>query len=95
MRNIVLVGFMGTGKSAVGRTLARKLKMKHVDMDQRIVRRQGRSIARIFEEAGEARFRELERVLVCELAEMSNLGNLNRWRCCAGSGQYPRFPEDR
>jgi shikimate kinase len=58
--NIVLVGFMGTGKSAIGRRLARKLGRRFVDTDAWIVRRAGRSIPEIFELHGETAFRDLE-----------------------------------
>lgn len=66
--NIVLVGFMGTGKTTVGRRLAARLDMVFVDMDDEIVRRQGKPIPRIFAEDGEAAFRAMERELVQELA---------------------------
>ncbi len=58
---VVLVGFMGSGKSAVGRVLARRLGYRFEDMDRRIEERTGRTIAEIFREEGEAAFRKLER----------------------------------
>jgi shikimate kinase len=58
--HILLVGFMGAGKSTVGRLLARRLGRCFVETDDMIVAREGRSIPDIFREAGEARFRELE-----------------------------------
>jgi shikimate kinase len=58
--NIVLVGFMGAGKSVCGRLLARRLGRCFVETDDMIVAREGRSIPEIFREAGEPRFRELE-----------------------------------
>ena len=66
--NVILVGFMGTGKSATGLVLARKLKYRLVDMDGVIERRAGKKISRIFAEDGEKEFRQYERVLVQELA---------------------------
>jgi shikimate kinase/3-dehydroquinate synthase len=57
---IVLVGFMGSGKSAVGRRLAQRLGYRFEDMDARIEARAGRTIAEIFAEQGEAAFRALE-----------------------------------
>lgn len=66
--NLVLVGFMGTGKSAVGRRAARRLGRRLVDMDTLIEQREGRPIPEIFREAGEPHFRALERALVVELA---------------------------
>ncbi len=60
MRKIYLVGFMGCGKSALGRRLSYLLKMPYYDMDHEIVRQQGMTIPQIFEKYGEARFREIE-----------------------------------
>ncbi|WP_332646723.1 shikimate kinase [Lysinibacillus sp. 54212] len=60
MRKIYLVGFMGCGKSAIGRRLSYFLKMPYYDMDREIVRQQGMSIPEIFDKYGEARFREIE-----------------------------------
>lgn len=60
MRKIYLVGFMGCGKSAIGRRLSYFLKMPYYDMDHEIVRQQGMAIPEIFEKYGEARFREIE-----------------------------------
>jgi shikimate kinase len=64
--NIYLVGFMGTGKSTVGRMLAKRLGLSFVDSDQCIEQEQGRSIKAIFAEDGEACFRQLERHFVQE-----------------------------
>ncbi len=66
--NLVLVGFMGTGKTTVGRLLADRLGLPFVDMDARIVEREQRSISDIFAAEGEAYFRRVERDLVRELA---------------------------
>lgn len=66
-RNIVLTGFMGTGKSTVGRLLASRLKLKFVDTDAMIERRHG-PIPRIFAELGEEEFRSIEREVAVELA---------------------------
>ena len=68
LRNIVLTGFMGTGKSTVGRGLARRLGYQFVDMDTLLESRQGRTIRHIFETEGEAHFRQLEADLCRELA---------------------------
>jgi shikimate kinase len=68
MRNIVLVGFMGTGKTTVGKLLSEKTGMPLIDMDSIIVERAGKSINNIFAEDGEAHFRHLERQLVKELS---------------------------
>ncbi len=66
-KNIVLTGFMGTGKSTVGKILADRLGLKHLDTDQLIERRHG-PIPRIFEQLGETGFREIERSIAEELA---------------------------
>lgn len=58
--NLVLVGFMGSGKSAVGARVAEALGLTFVDLDQRIEELTGMSIDAIFEQQGEARFRALE-----------------------------------
>ncbi len=71
--NIVLVGFMCTGKTAVGQKLAVRLHREFVDMDQVIEEREGRDIPTIFRESGEPYFRTLERALVQELAARESL----------------------
>jgi len=59
--NIVLIGFTGTGKTAVGKRLAKRLGWKFVDLDELIVASAKMPIAKIFSERGEAVFRRLER----------------------------------
>jgi shikimate kinase len=71
--NIILVGFMGSGKTTAGRRLAERLGMTFLDMDDVIVQRTGKPISRIFAEDGEPHFRTLERALVRELAHRDNL----------------------
>lgn len=66
-KNIVLTGFMGTGKSTVGKILADRLGLKHLDTDHLIERRHG-PIPRIFEQLGEDGFRSIERAIAEELA---------------------------
>lgn len=58
--NVILVGFMGAGKSVCGRLLARRLGRCFIETDEMIVAREGRSIPDIFTTDGEARFRQLE-----------------------------------
>src|SRR5882724_2390150 len=65
--NIVLTGFMGTGKTAVGRHLAAELKAKFVDVDMLIAQKAGRSIRDIFESEGEAAFRKQENAVIREV----------------------------
>lgn len=70
--NIVLTGFMGTGKSTVGRLLADRLGVTFVDTDELIERTYG-AIERIFADRGEAEFRRIERAVADELAERDGL----------------------
>lgn len=72
-KNIVLVGFMGTGKSVTGKALADQLGYTFVDMDEAIEERTGRKISDIFATEGEAYFRELERELTRELSAQTDL----------------------
>jgi shikimate dehydrogenase len=66
--NVALIGFMGAGKSSVGRALAQKLGKPFVDVDNLIEKKAGKSIARIFAEEGEPAFREMERAVTAEVA---------------------------
>ena len=70
LRNVALIGFMGTGKTCAGRALAAQLGFEFADTDHLIEMRAGRSIAQIFEQAGEAVFRGIERQVVTELSGM-------------------------
>ncbi|MBO2535012.1 MULTISPECIES: shikimate kinase [Rummeliibacillus] len=60
MRKVYLVGYMGSGKSAIGRRLSYFLRMPYYDMDKEIVRREKMTIPEIFEKKGEAYFRKIE-----------------------------------
>lgn len=71
--NIILVGFMGTGKTTIGRALADQLKRDFIDMDIELEARAGKPIPRIFVEDGEPVFRRMERDLVVELSCQGNL----------------------
>jgi shikimate kinase len=62
--NLYLVGFMGTGKSTVGRQLARQIGFSFLDSDHEIERSQGKPVSQIFAEQGEAKFRALEREFI-------------------------------
>lgn len=68
MRNLVLVGFMGTGKSEIGRAVAQRLGLRFLDTDAIVEERDGRPIHRIFAESGEGYFRDLESAAVAEAA---------------------------
>ena len=83
---IVLVGFMGAGKTTVGRLLAARLGYGFEDMDARIEARTGRSIAVLFAERGEEGFREEER------HEARLLAGLERRVIAAGGGAFAQAP---
>lgn len=71
--NIIITGFMGSGKSIVAEGLAQKLGMEFIDMDQIIEKGQGMSISDIFTRYGEKYFREQENKLVKELSQKENM----------------------
>ena len=62
--NLYLVGFMGTGKSTVGRQVAKQLGFQFLDSDHEIERQQGKPVSAIFADEGETRFRALEREFI-------------------------------
>ncbi|MFQ6091562.1 MAG: shikimate kinase [bacterium] len=68
MRGVVLVGFMGTGKTVVGKKLAERLQMKFIDVDGLIEERSGTSISEIFDRFGEPHFRKVEKEVVAEVS---------------------------
>ncbi|QHI68321.1 shikimate kinase [Tichowtungia aerotolerans] len=72
-KNIVLIGFMGTGKTVTGRVLAERTGMELVDMDSIIEERAGKPISDIFANEGEPAFRKLERALANELSQREGL----------------------
>ena len=67
--NVILTGFMGTGKTTVGRLLAEKLEFEFVDTDVLIEDRAGKTVAEIFVEDGERTFRQMERDAARDLGE--------------------------
>ena len=71
--NIVLIGYRGTGKSAVSRVLAKRLRRELVSTDAEIVKRAGQAIPKIVEQHGWEHFRELESAVCRDLAEKDNL----------------------
>jgi shikimate kinase len=88
--NIALIGFMGAGKTAVGRVLAEKLDKKLVEMDSLIELKAGKSIARIFEEDGEIAFRQLEIEITEEVAT-----GMNQVIACGGGVVLNKINIDR
>jgi shikimate kinase len=73
-RAVFLVGFMGAGKTSVGRSLGRRLGWSFEDLDDRIQVRAGRSIEEIFRDLGEAEFRRLENAALRELLSDVSVG---------------------
>jgi len=71
MRRITLLGFMGCGKTSVGRELSNLLKLPFLDLDSLIVERTGMEIPRIFERFGEEGFRKVEREVLEEVLRRS------------------------
>jgi len=70
---VILTGFMGTGKTTVGKLLAEHLNYRFIDTDELIESRHNRSISDIFQELGEDAFRKMERSIVKELANLDRV----------------------
>ncbi|WP_418792332.1 shikimate kinase [Phosphitispora sp. TUW77] len=73
MPNLVLIGYMGTGKTTVGKKLAKRLGMKFVDTDHEIERVTGTTIKDIFDKYGEIRFRSEEKAAIRRVTRDDNL----------------------
>lgn len=69
MQNVILIGFMGTGKTTVGKALAAALQLPHRDLDEAIVNHVGCSIADLFQSKGEQYFRDVETALLQKLLD--------------------------
>ena len=68
-KNIVLIGLMGSGKSAIGRTVAKKLGRRFIDTDRFIERRAGKTVPEIFKDAGETEFRTIEKDIIKKVSQ--------------------------
>lgn len=73
MKNIVLVGFMGTGKSSIGRLLATRLRRPFIDTDRKIEREACLTIPEIFAQYGESGFRSREAAVIARVARYTNV----------------------
>jgi shikimate kinase len=82
--NLILIGFMGSGKSSVGRLAAHRLRFQFTDTDAIITQRTGVEISEIFDRSGETQFRELE------TRAIESLGGLNRYVVATGGGAVLR-----
>jgi len=71
--NIALIGFMGTGKTSVGKALAIKLNKKFIRTDDLIAEKDGKTIPEIFEQDGESRFRKIEIEVVKEISDENDV----------------------
>ncbi|QJD84615.1 shikimate kinase [Cohnella herbarum] len=72
-KNIVLIGFMGVGKTTIGLHLAKKLLRDFVDVDQEIEKQHQMPISQIFKTLGEQRFRQMEKDYIVQLCDSSRL----------------------
>lgn len=70
---IFLIGYMGSGKTTIGRDVAERLSLNFVDMDAHIENQQRKTVAEIFTELGEGKFRELERNCLLEVSDYENV----------------------
>lgn len=73
MKNIVLIGFMGTGKTTIATVLANKLGMRYISTDGLIEKKEKRTINEIFTKSGEEYFRDAESAVVAEVSLMKNV----------------------
>ena len=73
MKSIILIGYMGSGKTTVGRQLAIALERTFYDLDWSIEMRYHRTVAQLFAERGEDGFREMERNMLHEAAEFEDI----------------------
>lgn len=93
-RRVFLIGFMGAGKTSVGRVLAQRLQWSFQDLDEVIESRQGTTVARIFAERGEAAFRRIESAALRELLEQDSAGRDAGMVIALGGGAFAQ-PENR
>ncbi|WP_339063509.1 shikimate kinase [Tepidibacillus marianensis] len=71
-QHIILIGFMGVGKSTVGKELANILNIPFIDMDEEIIKQEGRTIPDIFKLAGEKYFRKIETMILQRIIQSPN-----------------------
>lgn len=73
MKRIFLIGYMGAGKTTLGKALAKEMNLQFIDLDDFIVSRQHKSIKEIFAEVGESGFRDIERRSLLEVADYEDV----------------------
>jgi shikimate kinase len=91
VERVVLLGFMGAGKTTVGAMLARRLGWRFVDLDHLVEQRAGRSVPDIFAQDGEARFRQLEREATDEVAAWKDVVIAPGGGWVTTAGNFERF----
>lgn len=94
MKNIVLIGMPGCGKSTIGNLLARKLGRKFVDADEEIIQLAGKSIPEIFAQDGEEIFREWETMALEHLGKQSGLVIATGGGCVTRQRNYPALHQN-
>lgn len=72
-KSVVFIGFMGVGKTSIGKIVAKKLYRDFLDVDHVIEEEYGMPVSKIFEQVGEKAFREKEKQVVTELSKKSSL----------------------
>lgn len=91
--NLILIGYRGTGKSAAGQGLARRLNMKRISTDEEVVRQAGMAVSQIVAMSGWSRFRELEAEVARQVSVLDNViidtggGIVERWENVAALQQ--------
>ena len=99
MVRIFLTGYMGAGKTTLGKAFARKMNVPFVDLDWYIEERFHKTVGELFTERGETGFRELERNMLHEVAEFENVvistGGGAPCFCVSPSNSVPYFREKR
>ncbi|MFT3994584.1 MAG: shikimate kinase [Dysgonomonas sp.] len=73
MKRIFLIGYMGTGKTTAGRELAKSMGLEFVDLDHFIQARYQKTVSQLFDEVGEAEFRNIEQSILAEVGDFENV----------------------
>jgi len=73
MKRIFLIGYMGAGKTTLGKVLARRMNLSYIDTDQYIEKRYHKRISEIFASEGEERFRDIEHRILLEVSEFEDV----------------------
>ncbi len=88
MLRVVLIGFMGAGKTTVGRALATQLRCEFQDLDDLIEQREGQTVAQIFASFGEARFRQAESAALRDLLQRGASASRSDLILALGGGAF-------